>query len=156
MSIDEFSLAFDGELLKRGFWLQVWSIGYNERQYIYIDQTGDSTWANAPSPLSGLGLHFDSSKKAPSHRLLNFLQELEIVPQACHFRMLALGPIFEEQLTLHKHEPLRDQLAMLAFEVAAYLKWRGYAVLGRYQKGVSVSQPLLDEIKSKVMAFVIE
>jgi hypothetical protein len=154
MSIDEYSLAFDGEMLIRGFWLQVWAVGYNGQQYVYIDHTADNVWANAPSPVSGLSLHFDPSRHAPENSLTSCLQMADISPQACHFRMMALGPVFKEQLTIHKHEPLRSQLETLAYELAAYLQWRGFEVLGNYQKGDSVAEPLLDEIKSKVMAFI--
>ena len=154
MSYDEYSLAFDGEMLKRGFWLQAWTIGYNGQQYIYLDHTGDDTLSNAPSPLNGLSQHLDSSKHAPDNCLSTRLRALDIDPRACHFRMLALGPIFEEQLTFHKHEPLRDQMDRLKYELAAFLIWRGFEVIGNCRKGASVSQSLLDEVKSKVMAFV--
>ena len=156
MSIDEYSLSFDGKMLKRGFWLQVWAIAYNGQQYLYLDHTGDNTWANAPSPLSGFSQHFESSKLVPDNSLSKRLDKIDIQPQACYYRMIALGPIFEEQLTIHKHEPLRAQVETLASEVAAYLKWRGFEVLGSYQMGASVREQLLDEIKSKVMAFVSE
>ncbi len=154
MSIDEYSLSFDGGLLSRGFWLQVWAIGYNGQQYIYLDHTGDNTWANAPSPLIGLSQHLDSSKHAPDNSLSTRLRKIDIDPQACHFRMLALGPLFEEQLTFHKHEPLRNQISTLEYEVAAYLKWQGFQVIGNCQKGGSVTQSLLDEAKSKVNKFL--
>lgn len=156
MSIDEYALAFDGELLNRGFWLQVWVIEYNGQQHIYIEHTGDNTWANAPSPIYGLSQNFDTSKHAPENSLASRLQAVEINPQACQIRMIALGPIFEEQLTIHKHEPFRAQLETLAYEVAAYLKWRGFEVLGNYHKGASVKEQLLGEIKTKVMAFVTD
>jgi hypothetical protein len=156
MSVEEYSLAFDGNLLKRGFWLHVWAIGYNGQQYIYLNQTGDGSWANAPSPINDLSQHFDTSKHAPKNSLASCLHAAEINPQACHFRMIALGPIFEEQVTIHKHEPFHAQLETLASEVAAYLKWRGFEVLGNYQMGASVREQLLDEIKSMVMAFVTE
>jgi len=156
MSMDEYALSFDGEMLKRGFWLQVWTIGYSDHNYIYLNQTSDRIYANAPSAINGLSQHFDSSKHAPDNSLASCLNALDIDPRTCYFRMLALGPLFEEQLTLHKHEPLRDQMDSLACEIAAYLKWRGFEVLGIFQKGATVSQALLDEVKSKVIKFLAE
>jgi len=154
MSIDEYSLSFDGGMLRRGFWLNVWAIGYNGQQYIYIDQTGDRIYANAPSPVSGLSRHFDSSKHAPENSLASCLHAANINPQGCIFRMLALGPIFKEQLTIHKHEPLRAQMETLKYELATYLKWRGFELIGQCQKVAPVSQDLIDAAKSKVNKFL--
>jgi len=156
MSIEEYSLSFDGEMLKRGFWLQVWAIHFNGQQYIYINQSGDGSWPNAPSPISGLSQHFDTSKHAPKNSLASCLHSAEINPQGSYFRMIALGPIFEEQVTIHKHEPLREQMDTLAFEIAAYLIWRGFEVLGQYQKCASVREVLFEAIKSKVIAWLSE
>jgi hypothetical protein len=154
MSINSCTLDFDGEILKRGFWLYLWVVVFNGQKYIYVGRTGDESLANAASPFSGLSQHLDLRRDAQGNDLARCLREVDLDPRACHFRMRAFGPIFEEQETLDKHEPYRDQMTMLEYEIASYLKWRGFEVLGQHQKGTSIKQSLLNEIKARVIEFV--
>ena len=154
MGINSYTMAFDGELLKRGFWLYVWEILFNGEKYIFIGRTGNSSSANAASPFNRVSQHFDFRETAKGNTLARRLRENNIDPDASNFRMIALGPIFQEQKSVDTHKQYRDQMATLEYEIASYLKWQGFEVIGKYQKGSSIDQTLLNELKSKVVDFI--
>lgn len=39
--VTSYSMSFDGELLKRGFWLYVWDIRTATERHLYVGRTGD-------------------------------------------------------------------------------------------------------------------
>ena len=147
-------MAFDGELLKRGFWLYVWKILFNGEIFIYVGRTGNSSSTNAASPFNRVSQHLDFRETARGNTLARRLKEVDIDPDSSNFRMIALGPIFQEQKSVDKHMRYKDQMATLEYEIAYYLKWQGFEVLGKYQKGSAIDQTLLNELKSKVVEFV--
>jgi len=147
-------MAFDGELLKRGFWLYVWKILFNGEIFIYVGRTGNSSSTNAASPFNRVSQHLDFRETARGNTLARRLKEVDIDPGSSNFSMIALGPIFQEQKSVDTHNRYRDQMATLEYEIAYYLKWQGFEVLGKYQKGSAIDQTLLDELKSKVVDFV--
>ena len=147
-------MAFDGELLKRGFWLYVWKILFNGEIFIYVGRTGNSSSTNAASPFNRVSQHLDFRETARGNTLARRLKEVEIDPDSSNFRMIALGPIFQEQKSVDTHMRYRDQMATLEYEIAYYLKWQGFELLGKYQKGSAIDQTLLNELKSKVVEFI--
>jgi hypothetical protein len=154
MSINSYTMAFDGELLKRGFWLYVWKILFNREKYIYLGRTGNSPSASAASPFNRVSQHLDLRETAKGDTLARRLREVDIDPYASNFCMIALGPFFQEQKSEDTHKEYRDQMATLEYEIASYLKWQGFEVLGQYQKGSAIDQTLLNELKSKVVDFI--
>ena len=91
MSINSYTVAFDGEILKRGFWLYLWIVIFNGQKYIYVGRTGDGSLANAASPFSGVSQQLDLRRDAQGNDLARCLRELDLDPRACHFRMHAFG-----------------------------------------------------------------
>jgi hypothetical protein len=154
MSINSYTMSFDGELLKRGFWLYVWKILFNGEKYIYLGRTGNSSSTHAASPFNRVSQHFDFQETAKGNTLARRLKEVDIDPDASNFCMIALGPIFQEQKSVDTHKKYRDQMATLEYEIASYLKWQGFEVLGKYQKGSAIDQTLLNDLKSKVVEFI--
>jgi hypothetical protein len=154
MSINSYTMAFDGELLKRGFWLYVWKILFNGEKFIYVGRTGNSSSTNAASPFNRVSQHLDFRETARGNTLARRLKEVDIDPDSSNFHMIALGPIFQEQKSVDTHMRYRDQMATLEYEIAYYLKWQGFEVLGKYQKGSAIDQTLLNELKSKVVEFI--
>jgi hypothetical protein len=154
MSIHSYIMTFDGEMLKRGFWLYVWIVLFNGQQYIYVGRTGNSSSVGAASPFNRVSQHLDFRKNAKGSTLARRLREIGVDPEASNFRMIALGPIFQEQESFEKHKQYRDQMARLEYEIASYLTWRGYEVIGEHQKGSSVEQSLLNEVRSNVVDFI--
>ena len=154
MSINSYTIAFDGELLTRGFWLYAWEILFNGEKYIYLGRTGNSSSANAASPFNRVSQHLDFQETAKGNTLARRLREVDIDPNASNFRMIALEPIFQEQKSVDTHNRYRDQMATLEYEISSYLKWQGFEVIGKYQKGSAIDQTLLNELKSKVVEFV--
>jgi hypothetical protein len=51
-------------------------------------------------------------------------------PTECSFEMVAVGPLFPEQVTMQSHCPVRDQVAAVEKALAASLRERGYRVVG--------------------------
>jgi hypothetical protein len=60
--------------------------------------------------------------------------------------MVAVGPIYPEQMTFETHVPVRNQMAALERAVANQLKQRGYLVLGTHPASGSPDQSVLEQI----------
>jgi hypothetical protein len=153
MKINGFEMGFQGEVLQRGFWLYVWEIIYGQTTYVYVGRTGDSSSPNASSPFSRIGQHLDFRENAKGNSLAKRLREKGVDPKMSKFRMLALGPLFEEQELFEAHKPYRDQMATFEYETA-YLRKMKFNVLGTHQKGIPVPPDVVDEIKSRVLGFL--
>jgi len=154
MNINGYEMAFDGEVLQRGFWLYVWEIIYQQRTYIYVGRTGDSSSPNASSPFSRIGQHLDFRYNAKGNSLAKHLSEAGVDPKSSKFRMLALGPLFPEQESFEAHRPYRDQMATLEHKTADYLRNMKFNVLGTHQEGIPVPPDVVEEIKSRVSEFL--
>ncbi len=147
-------MAFNGEILERGFWLYVWEISQDNNKYIYVGRTGDSSSAHASSPFNRIGQHLDFRDNAKGNSLAKRLKEAGVNPKKSNFRMLALGPLFPEQETFKEHVPFRDQMATFEYELANHLKNNKYNVLGIHHQSSDVSEKTLSEIKVKVTEFL--
>ncbi len=154
MSISTYQMEFNGEVLERGFWLYVWEITQGSEVHLYVGRTGDSSSAHASSPFNQIGQHLDFRKNAKGNSLAKRLEEVQVDPIKSKFRMLALGPFFPEQEDFEAHKPYRDQMATFEFELTRYLKNQGHNVLGTHYKGMAVKADHLEEVKTKVMAFL--
>ena len=64
MSIRNYQMAFNGEVLERGFWLYVWEIAQGSQVHLYVGRTGDSSSARALSPFNRIGQHLDFRENA--------------------------------------------------------------------------------------------
>ena len=139
-------MEFSGKLLKRGFWLYVWDIKQDQRHRLYVGRTGDSSSPHASSPFRRIGQHLDPSVNAKGNALGRQLKTAGIDPEKCTFEMTAIGPIFEEQASLHEHLPYRDKTAALERALADELRGRGYEVLGSHPKNGAVDYPLFEQV----------
>jgi len=137
-----YSMQFNGALLRRGFWLYVWEIKGNSCHYVYVGRTGDTSSPHAQSPFKRIGQHLDPAPTAKGNALGRQLLRAGVPRETCSFEMIAIGPVFPEQLSLSEHLPKRDQMAALERAAADILKGRGYAVLGTHPR-VGVPDPLL-------------
>lgn len=150
MPISPQNLAFDGALLQRGFWLYVWEITHNGNRYYYVGRTGDSSSAKASSPLNRVGLHFDIRRNAKANSLLRKLKTEKINPSECHYRMLAIGPLYKEQDTFKQHKPYRDIIATIEHQVAQTLKNRGLIVLGKHYPSAKLKKKTFCVVMKKI------
>ena len=147
-------MSFNGRTLERGFWLYMWEILFEGKKYFYVGRTGDNSSPNASSPFNRIGQHLNFRPNAKGNALARRLREASINPKTSKFRMLALGPIFQEQGSFESHKPYRDQMATFEYEIACYLRSQGFDVLGIHHKGAPVKQKLLDEIRHKASEFI--
>lgn len=129
-----YNMQFDGQLLNRGFWLYVWDVKGNDRRYVYVGRTGDTSSRYASSPFRRIGQHLDASLNAKGNALAKQLRAAGVRCDECTFEMVAVGPIFPEQTTWDDHVPFRDRMAAIERAVAEELKSRGYLVLGTHQR----------------------
>ena len=146
-------MEFSGKLLKRGFWLYVWDIKEDRRRHLYVGRTGDSSSPHASSPFRRIGQHLDSSLNAKGNALGRQLRAAKIDPEKCTFEMTAIGPIFNEQKTMHEHIPFRDEMAALERALADELKRRGYEVLGTHPKEGEPNPKLLSQVIEKLQSW---
>ena len=130
-STDSYRLAFDGRLLRRGFWLYVWRIICPEGSELYcVGRTGDSSSPNAASPFSRMSAHF--SRNPRGNALLRNLLSEGIAADECQFELHAHGPFFPEQESFDAHRPCRDHMAALEKDVADQLRQAGRRVIGTH------------------------
>src|SRR5271170_1962311 len=146
--LNSYSMTFDGDILKRGFWLYVWEIKGTNSHHLYVGRTGDSSSANASSPFKRIGQHLDPSPRAKGNALGKQLRHAGIDCGDCMFEMTAIGPIFTEQSDFGSHIPFRDKMAAIERAVSDELKRRSYIVLGTHPRIGTVEPNLLGEITS--------
>lgn len=154
MPIKSYQMSFQGEVLERGFWLYIWEVVSGNNKYFYVGRTGDSSSAHAASPFNRIGQHLDFRENAKGNSLAKRLKDVGVNPRTSNFRMLALGPFFPEQATFYEHKPFRDQMATYEYELAHYLKTKGYNVLGSHHVGSTVDDEILGDIKAQVKRFI--
>jgi hypothetical protein len=145
-----YKMSFDGQVLKRGFWLYIWKISTSRRKYLYVGRTGDSSSANAASPFNRIGQHLDFRENAKGNAMAKRLIEKGIDPSKCEFEMLAIGPIFPEQNTKENHYPVRDTIAALECALSEELKKRKYMVLGTHTSRKSLNKQLFEKVLEKI------
>ncbi len=127
-------MRFDGALLRRGFWLYVWTIDAPGRWVLYVGRTGDSSSPHASSPFRRTGQHLDSKPTAKGSALHRHLAPVGLDPADCNFNMIAFGPVFPEQSNMADHKVCRDKMAAMERALADHLTARGHTVLGTHPR----------------------
>jgi len=112
--LQSYSMAFDGHLLKRGFWLYVWEIKGPLSRHVYVGRTGDSSSARASSPFKRIGQHLDPSPNAKGNALGKQLQRAGVNYEECSFEMVAVGPVYPEQADYRRGPRFTRRRAWLA------------------------------------------
>lgn len=102
-------LAFNGKLLRRGFWLYAWEVVTQRDTLYYVGRTGDSSSRNAQSPFNRMSEHLGFNVR--NNVLRRGLENLGWDPSDCQFRLVAHGSIFEEAATDEQHRDRRDSIA---------------------------------------------
>ncbi len=148
--IRKYAMAFDGQLLRRGFWVYVWRIQSPKGVYVYVGRTGDSSSRYAASPFTRAGRHLDVGQNAKSNTLTRQIVRVGLNPTRCRFRMVALGPLFPEQGAMKAHRPIRDKVAALERGVADFLRQRRYSVLGTHGRFLSPDARLFARLRALV------
>ena len=139
---------FDGNLLKRGFWIYIYVIEQNGEEILYIGRTGDSSSPNAASPFLRLTSHLNRKTTAKGAAMLNQLTKYGFDVEQCSFELYAFGPLYPEQQLFEQHKPYRDIMAALERDVALELKNRGYQVIGTHSSRAESISELLSQILS--------
>ena len=127
-------MSFEGALLERGFWLYLWKISSGSRTVLYVGRTGDSSSPHASSPFRRVGQHLDSKENARGNTMHRQLTKEGLVPESCRFEMLALGPLFPEQVNMDAHKVYRDRAATLERALADHLRDLGHKVIGTHPR----------------------
>jgi len=147
--INYYSANFQGNILKRGFWIYIWHIKTkNNKKYYYIGRTGDSSSKYASSPFSRLGQHLDMRKNAKGNSMYRNLKKIGINPCECEFNMFACGPIFLEQSTIESHRIRRDKMAAIENKLYCDLKKEGCEVIGNVNSKKEMPPKLLRKYKN--------
>lgn len=68
--------------------------------------------------------------------------------EECTFEVLAIGPIWPEQVDFESHLSIRDQMAALERAVADELRQRGEVVLGAHLQAGNPDQTVLQRIRT--------
>ncbi len=143
-------MRFDGQLLKRGFWLYVWDIRSDGNQVLYVGRTGDSSSPHASSPFSRIGHHLNFKTNAKANSMARRLAQAGFNPTSCQFSMVGIGPLFPEQANFDAHRTVRDCVGALEAALAEHLRARGYAVLGIHHSRSAVDQVLWAQVETLV------
>jgi hypothetical protein len=134
------TLSFDGAILQRGFWLYVWEITpAGAAPVYYVGRTGDSSSTQAQSPFNRMGQHLGFNKA--SNTLRRRLLAEGVTPEACHFKLVTVGPLDAEstQDSREEHDERRDRIAAMEKALADLMRESGYNVINRVH-----SRKLLD------------
>ncbi len=126
------TLNFDGAILQRGFWLYVWEITpASAAPLYYVGRTGDSSSTHAQSPFNRMGQHLGF--KEASNALRRRLLAQGVTPEACHFKLVALGPLDDESTedARAEHDERRDRIAAMEKALADLMLEAGYNVINR-------------------------
>jgi hypothetical protein len=127
-----YELQFDGSVLRRGFWLYVWEgTPVGQPSLYYVGRTGDSSTTNAQSPFNRMGQHLGFSEN--SNMLRKYLGQHGLEPEACTFRLVALGPLEKESRAVGRaeHDERRDIVAALEKALAGAMRDAGYQVMNK-------------------------
>ncbi len=144
-------VAFNGAILKRGFWLYlVEVVSSRGRRAMYVGRTGDTSSPHAASLFTRLTAHLNDRKSSKANSLLKRMIEQDLDCTDCSYRLVGIGPVFNQQANMDEHKPLRDQMAGLERAVADHLRERGYAVLGDHPKPRMVQAELLATVLNLV------
>lgn len=143
------TLQFDGNLLRRGFWLYVWRVSGAGKTVLYVGRTGDSSSRFAASPFNRAGQHLDLRPSAQANMLTRQLRSTGLEPEICQFELFAHGPLFEEQSSLELHRVYRDKVAPLETGLAEWLKQNGHIVIGTHGSRLEPDADLLAECIEK-------
>jgi hypothetical protein len=144
-----FTVALDGAILKRGFWIYVWEIGTPEgEKLLYVGRTGDNSSPNAQSLFNRLAQNLGTL--ANSSMVRKHLEGRGIDLAQCQFRVVGHGPIFDEVLNkdFEAHKPLRDEIGAIEKQLANDLEAAGYEVMNE----VKWKPPLDPELYEPVRA----
>jgi hypothetical protein len=131
---NEHAISFDGQLLKRGFWLYVWRIGHGSRTVFYVGRTGDTSSENAASPFNRLSQHLSLRKNSKGNALARNLAVCGMNPEECRFEFFALGHLYPETKSVDVHKELRDLMMAAERFAADWLRERGKEVLGEHPR----------------------
>jgi hypothetical protein len=143
-----FIVTLDGAMLRRGFWLYVWEItSPNGDKLLYVGRTGDSSSPNAQSLLNRMGQNLGTL--ASSSMVRNNLENRDVDPAECKFRMVGRGPVFDEPATksMDAHKPIRDQVAALEKRLAEDLKAVGYDVMNTVRSRAVLDEALYEQVR---------
>ena len=125
-------VSFSGAVLERGFWLYVWRVTNEGKQFLYVGRTGDSSSRFAASPFARIGQHLDLRPKSGANMLLRHIRSRGLDPERCSFKLITIGPVFPEQKTLEDHRKYRDVVAPMEAALAEHLRVKGHDVCGSH------------------------
>jgi len=142
------ALSFSGDILQRGFWLYVWEITpAGETPLYYVGRTGDSSSTHAQSPFNRMGQHLGFNEA--SNTLRRRLQAQGVTPEACHFKLVAVGPLDAESTedTRAEHDERRDRIAAMEKALADQMLEAGYNVINRVQSKKTLDHQMYKGIR---------
>jgi hypothetical protein len=149
--MDIYEINFDGSILKRGFWIYIWTIHTQREGFlIYVGRTGDTSSPNAQSAFNRVSQHVDPNPNSRSNTLARNLRGLGISPESCKFKFTAIGPIENECDTMEAHIPIRNRIAALERRTADWFRNRGYKVLGNHPRPGDIDPDVWQKIESEL------
>jgi len=129
MSKPLYRVMLPPEILARGFWLYAWVIKLKDGRVVhYVGRTGDSSSANAQSPVSRISGHLGPNEHA--NALQRHLRSHGINFADCEaLEFIAHGPLEEEVEDWDDHRSRRDRTHALERDLCSGLKSAGYDVM---------------------------
>lgn len=115
-------------------------------KHYYVGRTGDTSSPFASSLFARLAAHLDQKPSAKGNSLSRRVREQQLDCSECSYRVVGIGPLFEQQANMELHKPLRDKMAALESHVAELLRSRGYSVIGTHPRPKTVDAALLERV----------
>lgn len=141
-------ISFSGNIVKRGFWIYIWRIAHSSGVYYYVGRTGDSSSANAASPMSRMSAHFGHNPKG--NALKRNLMSIDIDMEECDYDYYCFGPLIDEKASWDEHRKARDIAATVEVKVAQHLKAQGCRVIGQHQIKQKSLDPMVKQFTKEI------
>ena len=141
------TVEFEGEILRRGFWLYVWEVTPPDGNLLlYVGRTGDNSSPYAREPYRRMGQHLGDKESVNMLRRKLEARDLDVAE--CSYRFIARGPFFDEapDKDMDLHKPPRDVIGALEKALAEALIAVGYELLNT----VNWNAPLDEELFAAV------
>lgn len=142
-------LSFEGDILRRGFWLYVWEVMPSQGDPLYyVGRTGDSSSTNAQSPFNRMAQHLGFAVN--SNMLRRHLAMHDVEPEECTFRLVALGPLEAESVAEGRgeHDERRDVIAAMERALAETMTAAGCLVMNTFDSRKALNAARFAEVRA--------
>jgi len=139
-------IFFEGNVLRRGFWLYVWEIMTPDSHCAYyVGRTGDKASGVCQSPFDRFSKHLGANLN--NNALRRHMGKHNLLPESCSFRFHTFGPLLTDNEL--SHDEKCDVIAALEKSLADSMAKAGYDVLNRVHCQMPLNNKLWEQAREQ-------